>query len=111
MADFVKVAVRDSSGMVSCEPDTVELYPTKPGAPTDVVWTLDDAPEGSKLAIKWENDVSPFESTEPGKDDRVVYGRGNTGEIGEYPYTAMVTSDDGTVTRVDPRIVNRPWPP
>ncbi len=111
MADFVKVAVTETSGKVSCAPDTVELYPTKPGAPTEVEWTLDDAPEGSKLVIKWENEVSPFEATKTSADGRTVYGLGNTGEIGEYPYTAMVTSDDGTVTRVDPRIVNRPWPP
>ncbi len=110
MAQFVDVAVRLSGDVLTCDPETVQLEPTRPGAPSEVAWTLEDAPTARKLEIQWK-DQSPFRTMSTSASGQRVEGLDNTGEVGEYPYTVVVRDAAGqVVARLDPKIVNRPWP-
>ena len=111
MAEPAKVTVtRSSTGTVACEPDTVVLYPTRPDGPSDVVWTLGEGVTSATLEIRWLGDT-PFGTMVTSPDGRTVEGRENTGETGEFPYEAVLRSPEGgNLGRIDPKIVNRPWP-
>jgi len=110
MAVMADVTVNAASGTPVCSPDTVELYPSNPEGPSEVAWVLEDGPTAAGLEIRWL-EKCPFREMSTSPDRRRVEGRENAGEIGEFPYVAVLTDAEGReMARIDPKIVNRPWP-